>query len=171
LIDPGHEDLFDYLPPAAVELNAALKPDPAALPDLTADQLTAARDAYARLLAAWPPSVRDELVDHHLTHWRTALYEAANLESAVYPELRAGGPVPDVPTTVLTAGAGNPAWSAVGDQALIQQALDGIRKLHETIAAGSSHGRHLVVDGATHQFLHIEHPEVVVDALRELARA
>jgi pimeloyl-ACP methyl ester carboxylesterase len=171
LIDPGHEDLFDYLPPAAVELNSALKPDPAQLPDLTAAQLSAAREAYARLFAAWPTAVRDELIDHHLTHWRTALYEAENLESAVYPELRAGGPVPDVPTTVLTAGAGNPAWSSVGDAALVQQALDGIRKLHETIAAGSSRGRHIVVDGATHQFLHIEHPGVVIDALRELAQA
>jgi pimeloyl-ACP methyl ester carboxylesterase len=61
LIDPGHEDLFDYLPPAAVELNSALKPDPAQLPDLTAAQLSAAREAYARLFAAWPTAVRDEL--------------------------------------------------------------------------------------------------------------
>jgi pimeloyl-ACP methyl ester carboxylesterase len=168
LLDPGHEDLFDYLPPAAAELNAALKPDPAQLPDLTAAQLAAARDAYARLLAAWPAAVREELTDHHLTHWRTSLYETANLESAVYPEVRAGGPVPDVPTTVLTAGAGNPAWAGVGDPVLIQQALDGIRRLHETMAAESSRGRHLVIDDATHQYLHIEHPAAVSAALLEL---
>jgi pimeloyl-ACP methyl ester carboxylesterase len=167
LLDPGHEDLFDYLPPEAVELNAALRPEQ--LPDLTVEQLSAAREAYARLFAAWPSSVREELIDHHLTHWRTALTETENLESAVYPELRDGGPVPEVPTTVLTAGAGNPAWSAVADPPLVQQALTGIRKLHESIAAASPRGRHQVVEGATHQFLHIEQPRVVLEALNDLA--
>ena len=166
LLDPGHEDLFDYLPPEAAALNAALRPDE--LPDLTAEQLTAAREAYSRLFAAWPPDVRGELIDHHLTHWRTGLSETANLESEVYPEVRAGGPVPDVPTTVLTAGAGNPAWAAVAPPELVRQALDGIRELHATIAGQSSRGRHLVVDGATHQYLHIERTEVVRDALSDL---
>jgi hypothetical protein len=72
------------------------------------------------------------------------------------------------PTTVLTAGAGNPAWAGVGDPVLIRQTLDGIRKLHETMAAASSRGRHLVIDGATHQYLHIEHPEAVSAAVLEL---
>jgi pimeloyl-ACP methyl ester carboxylesterase len=166
LLDPGHEDLFDYLPAEATALNATLRPED--LPDLTAGQLTAARGAYSRLFAAWPPDVRGELIDHHLTKWRTALSESANLESEVYPEVRAGGPVPDVPTTVLTAGAGNPAWATVAPPELVQQALDGIRKLHSTIAAQSSRGRHIVVDGATHQYMHIERPDVVRDALSDL---
>lgn len=170
LLDPGHEDLFDYLPPAAADLNAAMKPDAADLPDLTAEQIAAARVAYARLLAAWPPSVRDELVDHHLAHWRTGLLESANLESDVYPEVRGGGPVPDVPVTVLSAGAGNPAWAAFGEPELIRQALDGIRKLHESLAAASSRGEHRVLDGATHQYLHIEQPGAVLDALRDLSQ-
>jgi pimeloyl-ACP methyl ester carboxylesterase len=166
LLDPGHEDLFDYLPPSASALNSALRPDD--LPDLTAEQLSAAREAYSRLFAAWPPDVREELIDHHLTHWRTGLAESANLESEVYPEVRAGGPLPDVPTTVLTAGAGNPAWAAVAPPELLRQALDGIRKLHATIAGQSSHGRHIVVDGATHQYMHIERPEAVLSALSDL---
>jgi pimeloyl-ACP methyl ester carboxylesterase len=166
LLDPGHEDLFDYLPPEAGALNASLRPDD--LPDLTAEQLSAARQAYSRLFAAWPPGVRDELIDHHLTQWRTGLAESANLESEVYPEVRSGGPLPDVPTTVLTAGAGNPAWATVARPELVQQALDGIRKLHAAMAGQSSRGRHIVVDGATHQFLHAERPEVVRSALSDL---
>jgi pimeloyl-ACP methyl ester carboxylesterase len=170
LLDPAHEDLFDHLPPAAAELNSAMKPDPATLPELTAEQTAAARKAYSRLFAAWPSSVRDELADHHLAQWRTSLFESANLESDVYPELRAGGPLPDVPTTVLTAGAGNPAWASFGEPDLIAQALAGIRELHESIAAGSSNGEHRVLDGATHQFLHIEQPEAVLGALRDLSQ-
>jgi pimeloyl-ACP methyl ester carboxylesterase len=167
LLDPGHEDLFDYLPPEAAELNQALKAD---LPDLTAEQIRAAREAYSRLLAAWPPDVRAELVDYHLSQWRTSLRESAGLESDVYPEVRSGGPVPDVPTTVLTAGTGNPAWATVAPPALVRQALDGIHKLHATIAGQSSRGRHIVVEGATHQYLHIEQPGVVLAALADLAR-
>jgi pimeloyl-ACP methyl ester carboxylesterase len=168
LLDPGHEDLFDYLPPEAVELDEKMRPDPADLPDLTAEQDQAARRAYGDLLASWPASVRDELVDHHLIHWRTALYESADLESEAYAEVRAGGPVPDVPTIVLTAGRGNPQWSAYGSPELVAQALDGIRRLHAKIAAESSHGEHRVIDDATHQFLHIEHPDAVIAAIRDL---
>jgi pimeloyl-ACP methyl ester carboxylesterase len=171
LLDPGHEDLFDYLPPEAVELNQQMRPDPTQLPDLTAEQIQAARKAYADLYASWPAPVRHDLVDYHLTHWRTALHETAGLESDVYPEVRAGGPVPDVPTIVLSAALGNPQWSAYAPPEMVAAALDGINRLHATIAAGSSHGEHRVVEGATHQFLHIEHPEAVTEALRTLTQA
>jgi len=166
LLDPGHEDLFDYLPPEAAALNERLRTEP---PDLTAEQLRAAREAYSRLFAAWPADVRGELVDYHLSRWRTALVETANLESQIYPEVRAGGPLPDVPTTVLTAGAGNPAWATAAPPDLVGRALDGIRKLHATIAGESSRGRHVVVEGATHQYMHIEQPDAVRAALAELA--
>jgi len=168
LIDPGHEDLFSYLPPEAVALNEKMRPDPGDLPDLTGDQLSAARDAYARLLAAWPPDVRDELIDHHLAHWRTALHETANLETEIYEELRRGGPVPDVPVVVLTAAAGNPAWARHAPAELVEEALTGIRTLHAAIAASFTDGTHHLVEGATHQFLHIEHPEAVRSAVRSL---
>jgi pimeloyl-ACP methyl ester carboxylesterase len=170
LIDPGHEDLFAHLPPEAAGLNEQLKPDPAVLPDLTAEQVAAAREAYGRLLATWPAPVRDELIDHHLTHWRTGLAESANLESEVYPEIRDGGPVPDVPVVILSAGAGNPAWHQVAPAELVDRALAGIRDLHAKIATSFSDGEHRVIDGATHNYLHIEHPDAVHAALRQLAR-
>jgi len=168
LLDPGHEDLFDYLPPEAAELNEKMRPDLTQLPDLTAEQIKAAREAYAKLLAAWPEDVRAELTDHHLAHWRTALAETEGLESAVYPELRAGGPIPDVPMIVLTAGAGNPAWQSVGEPELVRRTIEGIRSLHAAIAREVSHGEQRVIPGATHQFLHIEHPEAVLSAVRDL---
>jgi pimeloyl-ACP methyl ester carboxylesterase len=168
LLDPGHEDLFAHLPPEAAALNDRMRPDPTQLPDLTPVQLEAAREAYAKLLATWPEDVREELIDHHLTHWRTALHESANLESEVYDELRHGGPVPDVPTIVLTAGAGNPAWAGYGPPELVRKTLDGIRDLHAGIAASFTDGEHRVLDGATHQFAHIERPEEVRRALSDL---
>ncbi|WP_433361612.1 alpha/beta fold hydrolase [Actinoplanes sp. CA-142083] len=168
LLDPGHEDLFAHLPAEAAALNDQMKPDPAQLPDLTAEQRAAGKQAWAKILGSWPSSVRDELADHHVEHWRTGLLEAANLESEVYDELRSGGPVPDVPVIVLSAGAGNPAWQSFGSPELIRQALDGIRELHAGIAASSTHGSHRVIEGATHNFMHIEHPDEVRDALHDL---
>jgi pimeloyl-ACP methyl ester carboxylesterase len=168
LLDPGHEDLFAHLPPEAAALNAAMKPDPAQLPDLTEVQLEAARRAYGSLLAAWPAQVRAELIDHHLAHWRTGLSESANLESEVYDEVRHGGAVPDVPVIVLTAGAGNPAWSSYGPPELVEKALAGIRDLHATLAGSFTGGEHRVIEGATHQYAHIEQPEAVRAALRDL---
>jgi pimeloyl-ACP methyl ester carboxylesterase len=170
LLDPGHEDLFAHLPAEAAALNQRMKPDPARLPDLTAEQRAAARDAWAKILNSWPAAVRDELAGHHVEHWRTGLLEAANLESEVYDELRHGGPVPDVPVIVLSAGAGNPAWQGFGSPELIRAALDGIRELHAGIAASVTDGTHRVIDGATHNFMHIEQPDAVRDALRELIR-
>jgi pimeloyl-ACP methyl ester carboxylesterase len=171
LLDPGHEDLFAHLPPEARALNDRMKPDPAALPELTAEQRAAATEAWAKILQTWPADVRDELVTQHVRQWRTGLAESANLESEVYDELRHGGPVPDVPTIVLSAGAGNPAWAAYGSPELIRRALDGIRELHAGIAESVTHGEHRVLEGATHQFPHIERPDEVRGALRDLLAA
>jgi hypothetical protein len=75
-----------------------------------------------------------------------------------------------VPVIVLSAGAGNPAWQGFGSPELIRAALDGIRELHAGIAASVTDGTHRVIDGATHNFMHIEQPDAVRDALRELIR-
>jgi pimeloyl-ACP methyl ester carboxylesterase len=168
LADPGHEDMFDFLPPDAREMNERMKPDPATMPDLTPEQIDAARAAYAGLYAAWPAEIRQELIDYHVTRWRTALYETANLESEVYDELRHGGPVPDVPVLVLSATARNPYWANFLTEEQMTVAHDGIRTLHASIAAGSSRGEHRLLDGASHQHLHIEQPDAVVHAVLDV---
>lgn len=166
LADPGHEDMFDFLPPDARELNEQMKPT--TLPDLTAEQIEAARVAYAGLYTTWPADIRQELIDYHVTRWRTAVHETANLESEVYDELRHGGPIPDVPVLVLTATARNPYWAKFLTEEQMTVAHEGIRKLHASIAAGSSRGEHRLLDGASHQHLHIEQPDAVVRAVLDV---
>jgi hypothetical protein len=144
--------------------------DPATMPDLTEDQVDAARVAYADLYAAWPADLRARLVEYHLTRWRTALHETANLESEVYAELRGGGPVPDVPVIVLTATGRNPYWANFLTEDQLRTAHEGIRALHAAIAASSSRGEHRLLDGASHQYPHIEQPDAVVRAVRDLLR-
>lgn len=165
LLDPGHEDLFAYLPPGARELSERMREE---LPEPTAEQLEAARPAVAELYAAWPEAVRTELVDHHLTQWRTGITETANMESELYDELRAGGPTPDVPIIVLTAMGPNPFWSAFATPGEQEAAMAGIRRLHADLAASVSKGEQRLLDGATHQYLHIEQPDAVLSAIRDV---
>lgn len=168
LLDPGHEDLFAYLPPGAAELSERMRSE---LPEPTAEQLEAARPALAGLYAAWPESVRTALVDHHLTSWRTGLEETANMETELYGELRAGGVTPDVPMIVLTAMGQNPFWSAFATPEEQQAAQNGIRRLHADLAASVSKGEQRLLDGATHQYLHIEQPDAVVAAIGDVVES
>lgn len=168
LLDPGHEDLFAHLPAEAAELNERMKQAAAELPDLTEDQLRTARAQYAELFAKWPSDVREPLVEHHLTTWRTVLGETEN-EDDVHAELRAGGGLPDVPLIVLTAMGRNPYWSQFGSEELITAAQRGIRDLHASIAAAVPRGEHRVLDDAAHQFLHIQREDAVVRAIRDLS--
>jgi len=168
LLDPGHEDMFDYLPKQLAELNEQHKPDPDQMPDLTDEQRQAARSALAQLYANWPPAILEPLIEHRLLAWRTGLREAANLESEVYPELRSGGPLPDVPLIVLTAGGPNPYLAKVLTPELLREAAQGISALHRSVARSVPRGEHRVLDDATHQSLHVEHPEAVIQAIRDL---
>jgi uncharacterized membrane protein len=96
------------------------------------------------------------------------LSEAANLESEVHAELRTGGPVPDVPAIVLSATGRNPYWANFLTEEQMTLAHDGIRKLHTAIAASFTRGEHRLLDGASHQYSHVEQPDAVVQAVRDL---
>ncbi|GAA2727537.1 alpha/beta hydrolase [Actinocorallia aurantiaca] len=168
LLDPGHEDIADYMPTEAVRMNEQAKPDPERLPDLTDEQLHAARGQYAQLYASWPDAIRRGLIDHHLTSWRTGLRESGNFETEVYDELRRGGDLPDVPLTVLTAGGDNPYWAQFLSEQAMREALDGLRAMHAALTASVPGGEQRVLSSASHQYAHIEQPDAVLHALRDL---
>ena len=168
LVDPGHEDIFSFLPPEAVELNERMKPDLDSLPDLTDEQVEASRAAFGKLFAGWPDAARDRLTEHHLATWRTGILETLNFESELYPELRAGGPLPDVPLIVLTAAGRNPYWAQFLTEEQMRMGHDGIDRMHRALAASVPRGEQRTVAGASHQFLHLEHADAVVRAIRDL---
>ncbi|GIH52480.1 Pimeloyl-ACP methyl ester carboxylesterase [Microbispora rosea] len=171
LLDPGHEDILDHMPAQAAELAERMRPDPARMPELTDEQRRAAREAYAGLYAKWPAPVREALIGHHLASWRTSLRETENFETEVYDELRGGGPLPDVPLIVLTAGGANPYWAKFMPEEVMREAHDGVRALHAAIARSVPRGRQRVIEGASHQYLHVERAEEVLRAIRNLTAA
>lgn len=168
LLDPGHEDIFSYLPEQAVELNEQMKPDLEQMPELTNEQLESSRSALAQLYAQWPDSVREPLIEHHLASWRTGIQETTNFESELYDELRHGGGLPDVPLIVFTAMGRNPYWAQFLSEQQMREAHEGVHALHAALAASVPQGEQRVLDDASHQYLHVKHPDAVLQAIRDL---
>ncbi|MEU5884794.1 alpha/beta hydrolase [Spirillospora sp. NPDC047279] len=165
LLDPGHEDILTFMPPRVAEINERMKEPPA---DLTDEQLTAARVAFGRLYAEWPDEVREPLIDHGLAAYRTGTRETENFETEVYDELRGGGPLPDVPLIVLSAQAENPYWKRFMSADELGEAHEGLRRMHAALAASVPRGELRPLPGASHQYLHVERPDAVVEAIRDL---
>ncbi|MEV4617278.1 alpha/beta hydrolase [Asanoa sp. NPDC049573] len=168
LLDPGHEDILDFLPPEAKALDGRMKRHTEAMPDLTAEQVALARGQYAQLYAAWPADERAALTDYHLDHWRTSIEETRNFDTEIYAELRGGGPLPDVPLIVLTAGARNPFWHQFADPDLVDRAHMGIDAMHRAMAAAVPRGEHRVVPDAAHGFLPMRQASEIADAVASL---
>ncbi|GIF77550.1 alpha/beta fold hydrolase [Asanoa siamensis] len=171
LLDPGHEDIFDFLPPEAKEIDAAIKRHTETIPELTDEQRSMARGQYAQLYAEWPAAERVTLTDYHLDKWRIALDETRNFDTDIYAELRAGGALPDVPLLVLTAAGRNPVWEQFADPDLVTAAHAGIDAMHRAIAAAVPRGEHRVVPDASHGFLAMQHPGAIAAAVTDLRAA
>ncbi|WP_205820556.1 alpha/beta fold hydrolase [Microbacterium sp. K22] len=168
LLDPGHEDIMSFMPPQAAELNDQMTSGLDELPDLTAEQVQQAREQYAEIYSSWPEEVRGPLIEEHLRSWRTQIAETKNFETTVYDELRAGGPLSDIPLIVLTAGGANPYWANFMTDAQMREALDGVRRMQASIAESVPRGEQRVLEGASHQYLHIEREDAVIRAIRDV---
>lgn len=169
LVDPGHEDAPSYMTDALVAAFEAMKPDLDSLPELTPEQLAAARQQYEAIYADWPDHLREPLIDNHLQNWRTSVTETLNFETDVYDELRAGGPLPHVPMIVLSALGTNLYWANFLSEEEMATAHAGLRRLHEAIAASVPGGELRELDGASHQYGHITNRDEVVRAIADLA--
>ena len=77
-------------------------------------------------------------------------------------EIEAAGPFPDVPVRVVTGGKTPPAW-------LMSPAAVGARRAHQQeLARLSPHGKQVIAHESGH-FPQLTQPQVVLEALRELA--
>ena len=168
LLDPGHEDILSFMPPEAAELNEQMASSLDELPDLTDEQVRTARGQYTQLYSTWPEEVRGPLVEQHLATWRTQIAETENFETEVYDELRSGGPLPDIPVLVLTAGGANPYWAGFMSEAVMREALDGVRRMQAALAESVPRGEQRLLAEASHQYLHIERETEVLQAIRDV---
>lgn len=169
LLDPFHEDMATRAPQQARDMLEQMKdPD---LPEPTQEQLEAARGPLVEHFAAWPETVRDELIDHHLTSWRTGWSEGKNLYDEVSDELRDAPELPDVPMIVLTALGEDATQAQLWPEELLREINEGKRTLHAELAASVPHGEQRVLDDAGHGWLFEERQDAVLQAIKDLLTA
>ncbi|NIH88334.1 alpha/beta fold hydrolase [Amycolatopsis granulosa] len=167
-LEPLHPDYDDYMP-EHLKLSAGSTAE-VPLPELTDDLVALARAQFeSGMLDAFPDGIRSELIGKHTSPDRllTGVREGANV-LALLDELRAGGPVPDVPVIVLSA-------TAVGAEQMIFQSEDNLReqvagsqRLFEAITAATPHGEHRVLADASHITIPMVRADAVADAARDL---
>lgn len=172
LMDPAHEDYQSYMPRELVELWNTWDADQALPNELPEELVQFYREQLGQMLADWPSEVRRPLIDHHVSPagLRTGIQEGQNLEQ-LNEELRHSGPIPDVPLIVLTAMDIDPFKIAVSggiDESLLRQEIDGKRRLYDAMAASVPRGENRLVEGVGHVTIHTGHPELIVQAIRDL---
>jgi pimeloyl-ACP methyl ester carboxylesterase len=165
LLDPLHEDSAKYWPEEVRKSGEQMKNMP--LPELPEPVLEAYRSLFEEKFRTWPDPVREALVARHLTGWRAGFLEGKNMEE-VCEELRRGGATPEVPLTVMTAMAVDPAQRAFMPDAVQREVNAGKRTLNALLAGSVPGGRHLAVEDASHAWITMDREDAVLEAIAEL---
>ena len=165
LIDPLHEDSSKYWPAEISQGQEQLQA--MATAELPEGMLQGYRVVFEQKLGGLPDEVRGALIARHLAGWRTGILESLSMPM-VCDELRQGGPVPDVPVTVISAMGIDPVQAAFTPAEVQQKVNDGKHTLNELIARSVRRGRHVVVPNAAHAWVVMERPDVVVAAIEEM---
>jgi pimeloyl-ACP methyl ester carboxylesterase len=163
-LDPGHEDYTTKVPKPS--LGERLRTNLALFRVLLRFKRLY-RAYFERMFADWPAPVRDLLFEYHFKSWRVGLKEAKNLES-ICDEIRRGGDMPDVPLIVLTGMGIDPFRAMFATEASQRQLNDIKLAINRTIANSMPHGEHRVLENAAHATFHVDRPDAVVQAIRDL---
>jgi pimeloyl-ACP methyl ester carboxylesterase len=172
LAEPHHEDYTAFLPPDLAAIYASFDLDQALPAEIPAGLTELYRALFSQEMAAWPREVREPLIEGHLGRdWLQAgLAEAAGAR-ALDDELRAAGPLPDLPLIVLTATDIDPFKEAVSGgipEALLRGEIDGKTRLYEKLAASVSRGENRLVAGVGHVTLPMRRPDAIAQAVRDV---
>lgn len=165
LIEPAHEDYLASMPEQVRQVGE--RADAAPMPEPTQEQSQALRGLFTQLLAAWPEKVRTALIDYHVAAWQVGLQEGRNRRE-VMNELRDGGATPDVPVIVLTGMGLDPGQRLFMSEELQRQQNEAKRQLYAAVAAGLPRGELRVLDDAAHSTFHLDRPDAVLAAVRDL---
>lgn len=155
------------MPKDVLEMQEQMKDQP--MPELTEEIVQLCRGLFAQKLRA--------VAGHgaRATH-RTSPHapgdgvrEMANLEE-IGEDLRHGGDEPDVPLIVLSAMGVDLFQAAAMPEALERETAEVKRALHAELAQKFPQGEHRVLDDAGHNWIHVERPDAVRQAIEDLLR-
>ncbi len=168
LVEPSHEDLAARMPVQLRDLEARQRAAAERMlreRSFSPPQIAAARTQTERVYASWPDSLREELVDRHLDPDKllAAIAETSALD-AVGNEVRRAGPLPDVPTIVLTGAAVEPLpISAELARLLMAHKLE----LHAELAGSVTSGEHRVLEDSGHM-VQYQRPDAITQAVQDV---
>jgi pimeloyl-ACP methyl ester carboxylesterase len=173
-VDGFQRDWDDFMPAdAGLAAGERMAPDAARLPELR----HALRGRYAELVADYPESLRQPLVDGHVSdEWLQAGFAERGNLVVLADELRAGPDLPDVPLIALTVAGSDPTQRAltsertqqgISDRTL-REVADGKRRMVEALVSGVSDGQLRTVADIGHNQLCFRRPDVVAQAIRDV---
>jgi pimeloyl-ACP methyl ester carboxylesterase len=168
LVEPAHPDWDSYMP-EHLKLAANQTAD-MAIPDFSDDLVTLARGQFeGGMFDAFPENIRELLIGRHLSRERllVGIKEGLNVLS-VMEELRAGGPLPDVPLIVLSGTAIGPEQTVFQTEDNLRAQIAGSQRLFDAIAASVSDGQHRSLSDASHVSLPITRPDAIAEAVNDL---
>jgi pimeloyl-ACP methyl ester carboxylesterase len=168
LVEPAHPDWDSYMPDH-LKL-AANQTSDMAVPDFSDDLVTLARGQFeGGMFDAFPEHLRELLISKHLSRERllVGIREGLNVLS-VMDELRAGGPLPDVPLIVLSGTAIGPEQTVFQTEDNLRAQIAGSQRLFDAIAASVSEGEHRSLPDASHVSLPMARPDAIAEAVNDL---
>jgi pimeloyl-ACP methyl ester carboxylesterase len=173
LLDPAHEDYNSSMPAQLREIRAGFDATEAAaaLDNLPDEVIQFYRGLFAQELASWPAEVREPLIDYHVgpRGLKIGLQEASNLDQ-LYAEIRAAGPLPDVPLLILSSTQVDPFKTVVSagiPASLLHEEIDAKFRLYTDFAKSVPGGEVRPVE-AGHVTIHLRGEQAVADALGEI---
>lgn len=166
LLDPYHEDNPSRMPQQVMEMQNQMTSGQE-LPDPPAEAIEFYRRLFTQVLSLWPDGIREQLVEHHIVNWRAGVWEMENLDQ-LGEEVRGGGAEPDVPLIVLTAMGEDAFRNAVLPEDLERQVSEVKLALHVELVQAAAHGEHRVLDDAGHNWIHVQRPDAVFQAIKDL---
>lgn len=173
LLDPAHEDYDSYLPTELREIYDSFDAAEvaAAFEDLPDEVVQLYRDLFTQELAGWPTDVRDALIDYHLSPrgLEVGLRESSNVRD-LYAEVRAAGPLPDVPLLILSSTQIDPFKTVVSQgipEPLLGEEIEAKFRLYADFAKSEPRGEVRPVE-AGHVTIHLRGERAVLGAIEDL---
>ncbi|MEU4311662.1 alpha/beta hydrolase [Nocardia sp. NPDC024068] len=161
LIDPLHQDWDDFVPPE-LQFGAAPVTDNAQMPELPAQAIDRIRTAMEIAFRDFPTEIGKAALDLHMSTGRFPVGFREGLNAAhLLDELRDGGPLPEVPTQLISATGTDAQQRLFVPADLLQQQLEGSERLYDSIAERHSWVERITVPDASHANLPMVRPDIV----------
>jgi pimeloyl-ACP methyl ester carboxylesterase len=172
LLDPTHEDVAAYLPEQAAQRLTAWTSDIALPPGQVEAMRSTYQAVFGQALADWPDWIREPLLEQAFSSevYARSLREPMDLP-ALFDEVRAAGPDPDIPLVVLSDMGSDAFTDELLTPEIRASALESGQAKHrcyENFVASMPRAKLRRIDDAGHSGLVWARSDAVVDAIRDV---